>query len=90
MKSTLHNDCIFISRYNTRLKDAKNVGTKKGLLAGVGIGMISFFIYFVHAVGFWFGAYLIQYQDATIGDVLTVRCCVGLLWYTLCMCVNCW
>ena len=62
----------YICRYNEHLKDAKKVGIKKGTSAGLGIGMTSFFIYFVHAVGFWFGAYLIQYQDATIGDILTV------------------
>ena len=62
-----------ISRYDEHLKDAKTVGLKKGATAGLGIGVNSFFLFFVHAVGFWFGAYLIQYQGATLGDVLIVR-----------------
>ena len=66
-------NCLLIYyRYNAHLKDAKKLGVKKGTSAGLGIGLTSFFIFFVHAVGFWFGAYLIQYQDATSGDILTV------------------
>ena len=67
-------------RYTAHLKNAKNVGQKKGVSAGLGIGLTSFFIFFVHAVGYWFGAYLIQYQDATSGDILTVS-----LFIVLCM-----
>ena len=63
---------VFICRYNGHLKDAKKLGVKKGASTGLGIAMTSFFIFFVHAVGFWFGAYLIQYHDVTSGDVFTV------------------
>ena len=59
-------------RYTAHLKNAKKVGLKKGISAGFGIGLTSFFIFFVHAIGYWFGAYLIQYQDATSGDILIV------------------
>ncbi|XP_065886141.1 ATP-dependent translocase ABCB1-like [Dysidea avara] len=61
-----------IDRYNTFLKDAKKVGVKKGVSTGLGVAVSSFFIFFTYAIGFWFGAYLIQYHDATTGDVLTV------------------
>ena len=64
--------CVCICRYNAHLKDAKKIGVKKGASTGLAIATTSFFLFFVHAVGFWFGAYLIQYQDATIGDVLAV------------------
>ena len=64
---------LLTSRYTAHLKDAKKTGVKKGASAGLGIGLTSFFIFFVHAVGFWFGAYLIQYQDATSGDIITVN-----------------
>ena len=63
---------MFTDRYNAHLKGGKNVGVKKGVSAGIGIGMTSFFILFLHAIGFWFGAYLIQYQDATGGRIYTV------------------
>ena len=66
-------DCEFSSRYTAHLKDAKKIGVKKGASAGLGIGLTSFFIFFVHAIGYWFGAYLIQYQDATSGDIVTVN-----------------
>ena len=45
---------------------------KKGVITGLGVGVNSFFLFFVHGVAYWFGAYLIQYQDATSGDVFTV------------------
>ncbi|XP_065884882.1 ATP-dependent translocase ABCB1-like [Dysidea avara] len=61
-----------IDRYSARLKDARKVGIKKGFSTGLGIALTSFFIFFIHAVGYWFGAYLIQYEDATSGEVLTV------------------
>ena len=63
---------MFTDRYNAHLKGGKNVGVKKGVSAGIGIGMTSFFILFLHAIGFWFGAYLIQYHDATGGRIYTV------------------
>ena len=74
---------VLICRYNAHLKDAKKLGLKKGASTGLGIALTSFFIFFVHAVGFWFGAYLIQYQDVTSGDVLTVSHCVhcGVCYY---------
>ena len=78
----MHN-CSFC-RYNVHLKDAKKLGVKKGASTGLGIGLTSFFIFFVHAVGFWFGAYLIQYQGATSGDVLTVSHCM-ILYTVVCM-----
>ncbi|XP_065886098.1 ATP-dependent translocase ABCB1-like [Dysidea avara] len=59
-------------QYNARLKDARKVGVKKGISTGLGIALTSFFIFFVHAVGFWFGAYLIQYHDTTSGEATTV------------------
>ena len=70
---------IFICRYSAFLTDAKKVGVKKGTSTGLGIGLTSFFLFFVHAVGYWFGAYLIQYYGATLGDVITVSHCT--LWY---------
>ena len=63
---------IFTYRYDAHLKGGKKVGVKKGVSAGIGIGMTSFFILFLHAVAFWFGAYLIQYHDATSGRIYTV------------------
>ena len=73
----IHLNCLLSTyRYDACLHEAKNVGAKKGISTGIGIGLTSFFLFFMHAVGFWFGAYLIQYHDATLGDVLTVSNCI--------------
>ena len=66
---------VYVCRYNAHLKDAKKIGVKKGASTGLAIATTSFILFFVHAVGFWFGAYLIQYQDATLGDVFAVCHC---------------
>ena len=94
----IHNMIVFgvvtvkpfiICRYNAHLKDAKKLGISKGISTGIGVGLTSFFIFFVHAVGFWFGAYLIQYQDATLGDVIIVSHYIKctMLYVSPCMCV---
>ena len=40
-------------RYDARLKGAFKIGVKKGVITGFGIGLKSFIVFFVYAVGFW-------------------------------------
>ena len=81
----------FISRYNDHLKNANKVGRRKGVSTGLGVGLTSFFLFFIQAVGFWFGAYLIQYQDAALGDIFIVshcmKCTMLCTCVTLCVCM---
>ena len=61
---------------------------KKGISTGLGTGTIAFLFFFVHAVGYWFGGYLIQYHDATMGDVITVSHCTCIIVVAMCVIVG--
>jgi len=42
-----------IERYNLKLKDAKKLGTKKGVSVGGSLAVIFFLLFGVYAAGFW-------------------------------------
>ncbi|PZC77504.1 hypothetical protein B5X24_HaOG200315 [Helicoverpa armigera] len=48
-----------IDRYARRLEPAKKMGTKKGIFAGLGSGIMWFIIYATYALSFWYGVGLI-------------------------------
>lgn len=54
---------IFISfssfRYSDRLEPTKKTGSKKGMWAGIGSGIMWFIIYATYALAFWYGVGLI-------------------------------
>ena len=59
-------------RYSKNLKQAKDFGIQKGLIAGGGMGMFFFIIFAVYALAFWYGGKLVREEDYTPGRMLTV------------------
>ena len=50
---SLLNDCSCWRRYGDQLKQARNVGIKKGLYTSIAIGSLYFTIFCMYALGFW-------------------------------------
>lgn len=48
-----------IERYNERLASAKQVVRMKGLVTGVGDGIMRFLFFAAYALGYWYGAKLV-------------------------------
>ncbi|KAG7304719.1 hypothetical protein JYU34_010067 [Plutella xylostella] len=48
-----------IKRYSDRLEPTKKTGSKKGMWAGIGSGIMWFIIYATYALAFWYGVGLI-------------------------------
>lgn len=48
-----------IERYNQKLIVAKNAGKRKGLLSGVGDGLMRFLFFANNAIGYWYGVQLV-------------------------------
>lgn len=67
-------------RYATNLVDARKINIKKGFFAGLGFGMLWFFIYATYALAFWYGVGLViehkplppEEQVYTAGNMFTV------------------
>ncbi|KAJ3085456.1 Multidrug resistance protein 1, partial [Quaeritorhiza haematococci] len=57
-------------RYRGHLETAFKSGIKKGLLLGVGIGMMYFFLFGFYGLGFWYGGVLIVNNTMTYGKML--------------------
>lgn len=53
-------------RYDKNLVFAKKAGVKRGLMTGVGVGVMWLFVYLAYALAFWYGMGLIL--DARQGD----------------------
>ncbi len=70
-------------RYDSKLKQALNLGAKKGTLVGISLGLVFFFLFGIYAVGFGFGGYLVAEQGATGGTILTVFFCVVIAAFSL-------
>lgn len=47
------------NRYATNLVDARKVNIKKSFFAGLGFGLLWFFIYATYALSFWYGVGLV-------------------------------
>lgn len=53
-----------LERFKTNLQKTYKTNIKKGFLAGVGFGLVWFFIYASYALSFWYGVTLIlKYRD---------------------------
>lgn len=72
-------------RYANNLVDARKINIKKGFFAGLGFGLLWFFIYATYALAFWYGVGLvIEHRDLPpeemvydAGTMFTVRLCVN-------------
>ena len=62
---------IFI-RYTRNLEDARDLGVKKGIVNGLGMGIIFFIIFGSYALAFWYGTQLILNEGYTPGDLMIV------------------
>lgn len=68
-------------RYATNLVDARKVNIKKSFFAGLGFGLLWFFIYATYALSFWYGVGLVvdhkqlpaDEQIYTPGNMFTVN-----------------
>ncbi|KAL9972823.1 hypothetical protein ACROYT_G019202 [Oculina patagonica] len=61
-----------IVRYTSHLGDAKDFGTKKGLMSGLGMGFFQVIMFGSYALAFWYGAKLIIEGEMNGGDLLIV------------------
>lgn len=57
-----------IKRYDDNLVYARKAGVKRGLMTGVGVGVMWLFIYAAYALAFWYGTGLILDSRAGDGD----------------------
>ena len=64
--------CIYFKRYSKSLKDARQVGIKKGLISGIGQGMVWVIGFGIIGLAFWFGGELVRDGTVTSGFVLQV------------------
>ncbi|KAI8344471.1 p-glycoprotein [Chlamydoabsidia padenii] len=49
----------FVERYNKELLNAKHLGYKRGLVLGIGTGVLIFSFFGVYALAFWYGSKLV-------------------------------
>ena len=49
----------FLHRYTAKLQDALKVGLKKGVITGLGVGLLMFVMFGSYALAFWYGSKLI-------------------------------
>ncbi|KAK5581948.1 hypothetical protein RB653_003529 [Dictyostelium firmibasis] len=78
--STFSGEPSEVKRYTHRLKEALDIGTKKGIMNGVGIGLVFLVLFGTYSLSFWYGGKLIVDRKWNPvpdrpwqgGDVLTV------------------
>ncbi|ORZ38750.1 P-loop containing nucleoside triphosphate hydrolase protein [Catenaria anguillulae PL171] len=58
-------------RYDVELKAVRAQESKKGYVAGIGVGLIFFFLFCSYALGFWFGAVRIADGKMSVGVLVT-------------------
>ncbi|KAJ1673699.1 hypothetical protein EV182_004730, partial [Spiromyces aspiralis] len=61
-----------LKRYEKKIHTAYIFGRNKGLVLGIGVGFIMFFIYGFYALGFWFGSTRIVAGEYDMAEVLNV------------------
>uniref|UniRef100_A0A3Q3VSZ1 Uncharacterized protein n=1 Tax=Mola mola TaxID=94237 RepID=A0A3Q3VSZ1_MOLML len=61
-----------IQRYHKRLEDARDMGIKKAISAGIATGFTFLIIYLSYTLAFWYGSTLVLSNEYTIGNLLTV------------------
>jgi len=59
-------------RYTKNLSSAKDFGIRKGIYAGVGMGLVFFVIFASYSLAFWYGGKLVREDDYTAGQMLVV------------------
>ncbi|KAG9292639.1 hypothetical protein G9A89_007011 [Geosiphon pyriformis] len=59
-----------IQRYLQQLETAYRSGTKKGLIGGLGLGLIFLILFSTYGLGFWYGSKLVLNGEKTGGQVL--------------------
>jgi len=59
-------------RYTKNLSSAKDVGIRKGIYSGVGMGFYFFVIFGSYALAFWYGGKLVREEEYTPGQMLIV------------------
>jgi len=60
-------------RYADNLKEARNVGIKKGFINGIGFGCVMLVLYGTYALAFWYGSGLVRSREYDPGTLITVR-----------------
>ncbi|KAN0050692.1 hypothetical protein ACTA71_003837 [Dictyostelium dimigraforme] len=78
--STFSGEPSEVKRYTLRLKEALVIGTKKGIMNGIGIGLVFLVLFGTYSLSFWYGGKLIVDRKWNPvpdrpwqgGDVLTV------------------
>jgi len=72
----LRNKFTLFNRYGVNLKKAQEVGVRKGLVNGVGMGSVFFVMFGSYALAFWYGSSLVRTDDYTAGTMLIVSFCI--------------
>lgn len=67
----------FDDRYSECLIPAKETGLRKGVVSGLGLGCLFFFMFSTYGLAFWYGSTLIFDGTLDVGDMLT--CFFGVL-----------
>ncbi|XP_072174900.1 ATP-dependent translocase ABCB1-like [Diadema setosum] len=65
-----------VKRYEKELRVARDVGVKKGVTTGVGMGLTMFIMFGSYALAFWYGPKLVADGVISGGDVMIVFFCV--------------
>ncbi|XP_054768746.2 ATP-dependent translocase ABCB1-like [Lytechinus pictus] len=65
-----------VTRYEKELKGARDVGVKKGVASGVGMGITMLIMFGSYSLAFWYGPKLVADGRLTGGDVMIVFFCV--------------
>lgn len=71
-----------IERYNHKLDVAKNAVKRKGLLSGIGDGLMRFLFFVSNAIGFWYGVQLVLAdRDKEIKDYTPAVLMIVSFWF---------
>ena len=65
-------ECILRCRYASNLEVARLAGTKKSLMAGIGLGIMFLVIFCIYGLAFWYGAKLIWDDGYSVGRMTIV------------------
>ncbi|KAL0079202.1 P-loop containing nucleoside triphosphate hydrolase protein [Phycomyces blakesleeanus] len=61
----------FSDLYNIKLKNAKEIGVRRGIIFGVGMGVFMFLLFATYGLAFWYGAKLVM-SGEMIGPMVMV------------------
>lgn len=61
-----------VELYQTKSRGRLKEGVRRGIISGIGFGLSFFFLFFIYAVSFRFGAVLVDHQKTTFPNVLRV------------------